>query len=66
MKASVGYPYVWRWKTRLPERRGQRLRVLVRGKMNSCLVEFQDGYTVVTSRNALRKAPLVDKTFSMR
>lgn len=41
-------------------RKGQRLRVLVRGTMNSALVEFQDGYLAVTSRNALRRGD-VDK-----
>ena len=49
------YPYVWRVRTRLPERFGQRCRVLVRGAMNSALVEFADGYKVVTSRNYLRR-----------
>lgn len=50
------YPYIWRVKTRLPERFGQRCRVLVRAKrMNSALVEFEDGYRVVTSRNYLRR-----------
>lgn len=48
--------YRWFWKARLPERRGQLFRVLVRGKLNSCLIEFEDGWRVVTSRNALRKA----------
>jgi len=38
------------------QRKGQRCRVLVRGKMNSCLVEFDDKYRVVTSRNGLRRA----------
>ena len=51
------YPYIWRVKTRLPERKGTRCNVLVRGGMNSCLVEFEDGYKVITSRNYLRKAP---------
>jgi len=51
------YPYIWRVKTRLPERFGQRCAVLVRSKtMNSALVEFEDGHLVVTSRNYLRKA----------
>lgn len=50
------YPLVWRVKTRLPERKGTACRVLVRGGMNSCLVEFTDGFQVVTSRNYLRKA----------
>jgi hypothetical protein len=51
------YPYVWRVRTRLPERKGQRCRVLVRSRrMNSALIEFTDGYKVVTSRNYIRKA----------
>lgn len=49
--------YVWRVRTRLPERFGTRCRVLARGSMNSAKVEFEDGYTVITSRNYLRKAP---------
>lgn len=51
------FPYRWRVRTRLPDRFGQRLRVLIRaGKMNSCLVEFEDGAKFVTSRNFMRKA----------
>jgi len=48
--------YVWRVSTRLPERKGQLCKVLARGKMNNCLVEFLDGLKVITSRNYLRKA----------
>ena len=51
----IEYPYVWFWRKRLPERKGQRCRVLVRGKKNSIAVEFEDGYRVVTSRFAVRK-----------
>lgn len=47
--------YYWRVKTRLPERQYQSCRVLARGKMNNCLVEFADGYKVVTSRNYVRR-----------
>lgn len=51
------YPYVWAWSSRpLPSRKGQRCRVLARGTMNSALIEFDDGYQVVTSRNGLRRA----------
>jgi hypothetical protein len=50
------YLYIWRVKARLPERFGKRCRVLARGKMNSALVEFEDGFRVVTSRNYLRRA----------
>lgn len=55
-QASVLFPYLWRVRTRFPERFGQRCRVLIRGKMNSCLVEFEDGFKAVTSRNYVRKA----------
>ena len=51
------YPYYWRVRTRYPERFNQHCRVIVRGRMNSCLVEFEDGYRTVTSRNYVRKTP---------
>jgi hypothetical protein len=47
--------HYWRVRTRLAERFGHCCRVLVRGRMNSILVEFEDGYRVVTSRNFVRK-----------
>ncbi|OWZ92843.1 hypothetical protein B9J07_13595 [Sinorhizobium sp. LM21] len=47
-------PYVYRWDRQ--GRKGQPCEVLIRGKaMNSCLVRFADGYTMVTSRNAIRR-----------
>jgi hypothetical protein len=46
--------YIYRWNRM--DRKGQLCRVLVRGAMNSCLVEFADGFKAVTSRNALKKA----------
>lgn len=46
--------YIYRWNRQ--GRKGQPCEVLVRAKvMNSCLVRFGDGYTMVTSRNALAK-----------
>ena len=49
--------YRWHWRARLPERHGQLFRVLARGKLNACCIEFlSDGWRVITSRNALRKA----------
>jgi hypothetical protein len=51
------YDHVWYWRARLPERKGQRCRVLVRSlRMNSVAVEFEDGLRVVTSRHAVRPA----------
>jgi hypothetical protein len=47
--------HTWRWRSKLPERYGQRCRVLTRGRMNSALVEFADGERVITSRYAVRK-----------
>lgn len=52
---SVDFPFIWYWRARLPERKGQRCRVLARGRMNSVLVQFADGWKVVTSRYAVRK-----------
>jgi hypothetical protein len=49
------WPYFYAWNRM--GRKGQLCRVLVRAKaMNSCLIEFADGYQAVTSRNALRRA----------
>lgn len=61
--------YVWRWGQKpgwnrgTPprvfdrDRKGERCRVLARGRMNSALIEFEDGYRVVTSRNGIKRAP---------
>ena len=52
------YPYIWFWRPswiRPVDRKGQACRVVARGRMNSALVEFIDGFRVVASRNALRK-----------
>ena len=51
--------YVYSWGPRgnmagAMSRKGQRCRILARGSMNSALVEFEDGYWAVVSRNALR------------
>ena len=53
---SEAYPYVWWWRSRLPDRKGQRCRVTARGSLNSIRVEFPDGFRVVTSRWAVRRA----------
>jgi hypothetical protein len=46
--------YIYRWDRQ--GRKGEPCHVLARGTLNSCLVEFRDGYRMVTSRNAIRKA----------
>lgn len=35
--------------------KGKRCRVLARGKMNTCLLEFENGEQLNTSRNAIKK-----------
>ena len=61
------FPYRWAWGQKRGwdrgtpprvfdrDRRGEPCRVLARGTMNSALVEFADGYRVVTSRSGLRR-----------
>ena len=53
---APSYPYVWWWRVRLPDRKGQRCRVTARGALNSIRVEFPDGFWVVTSHWAVRLA----------
>jgi len=50
----AAFPYVYFWNRM--DRKGHRCAVLARGKMNSCLVKFADGFTAITSRNAIRRA----------
>lgn len=57
MNLTPGFPLVYRWDRQ--GRKGQPCKVTARGKMNSVRVEFEDGYRMITSGNALRRA---DKT----
>jgi hypothetical protein len=47
------FTYIYYWDRQ--GRKGQFCRVTARGKMNRCCVEFEDGYKMVTSRNAIRR-----------
>jgi len=53
----------WRWKKWLPDRFGQLCRVLAVGKLNSALVEFEDGYKVITSRYEVRRVSVMNAVF---
>jgi hypothetical protein len=53
----VTYDQVWHWRSKLGGRKGQPCRVVARGALGSVLVEFEDGYRVVTSRYAVRRRP---------
>jgi len=54
MTDAADYPYVYFWNRQ--DRKGQPCKVTARSVMNSCRVEFPDGYVMITSRNAIRKA----------
>jgi hypothetical protein len=56
---TTSLPYIYRWSRE--GRKGQACRVLVRGKQNSCLVEFVDGFRMVTSRNAIKRNKMEEK-----
>ena len=58
--------YIWRVKTRFPERYMASCKVLARGKRNTCLVEFEDGFRVTTSRNYLVKWETLQKRVENR
>ena len=55
-EADGPYDHVWHWRVKLPERKGQRCRVLTRGRMGTVVVEFEDGFKVATGRHAVRRA----------
>jgi len=55
-RESVAVMRLYVYRCNRMDRKGEICRVLVRGKRNSCLIEFlRDGYKAVTSRNALMK-----------
>ncbi len=53
----VSFPLIFVWRNNEKRRLlyGKRCRVVARGKMNSALIEFEDGTREIVSRNALRK-----------
>lgn len=56
MNKPPEYPFLFCWNRPVPGRKGQRCRVLTRSRrMNSCAIEFEDGFRAIVSRNALRK-----------
>ena len=55
MRLGQWYKYAWGNNPKRLTLKGRKCRVVARGKMNSCMVEFEDGQREVISRNALRK-----------
>jgi hypothetical protein len=54
-REAVSMTHRWYWRKWLGERHGQPCRVVAVGKMNSALVEFADGFRVLTVRYAVRR-----------
>jgi hypothetical protein len=55
---ALFFPYTFHWNR--AGRKGQHCRVRIRGARNSRLVEFEDGFEMITSGNALRRrAPVI-------
>lgn len=52
----IEYPYVYTWgnNSKRERMKGNRFRIIVRGGMNSVLVEFEGGQREIISRNAIR------------
>lgn len=60
MIAEIGgrvYPYIYRWgnNSKRATLKGHKCKVVARGALNSCLIEFEDGQREIISRNALRR-----------
>lgn len=49
------YIYTWANNPKRATLRGRRCKVLARGALNSCRVEFENGQREIISRNALRR-----------
>jgi hypothetical protein len=47
------FPYVYSWN--LFGRNGHSCKVTARGKLNTARIEFEDGFVMITSRNALKR-----------
>jgi hypothetical protein len=54
------YRFVWKNNPRRETLYGRACRVVTRGKMNSALVEFENGQREIVSRNALRRLKNVE------
>lgn len=57
MTGNGPFTHVYHWGNNAVRKlwKGKKCRILVRGSMNTCLVEFEDGGQLNTSIRALRK-----------
>ena len=49
------YFYGWNNNEKRRKLYKRRCRIVAVGKMNSCLIEFEDGHKEIVSRNAVKK-----------
>jgi len=47
--------HIWYWKKILGTYRGKACKLLKVGKLNNVLIEFEDGFKVITNRRGLRR-----------
>jgi hypothetical protein len=58
VRSPRDFPMIYSWKNN-PKRKSlycNRCRILARGKMNSILIEFENGQREIVSRYAVRRA----------
>lgn len=53
---ELDFPYTFGWgnNSRRADLKGHACRVLTKGRMRSCLIEFENGERIITSQRALR------------
>lgn len=54
-RPGMTHRYVWKNNPRRKELHGRECRIVARGKMNSILIEFEDGLRECVSRNSVRR-----------
>lgn len=55
MSKKDKYTYHWGNNPKRKEFKGRKCKILATGKMNTVLIEFENGEQVTTSRRALRR-----------
>lgn len=62
LASAFVYYYAWRNSPKRETLYKRTCRVVARGRMNSCLIEFENGQRECVSRNAIRKRIATNQT----